>query len=108
MSNLEAAAVQHVRHTVAYDNTLGLAVDFYNRTVVVDETLGIHNKVQQLQGAVDNLHMLFVELHEKLMPLLMMMDERNAVCAELYKEMDVLRARKEKLVDEIDELKLLL
>lgn len=108
MSNLEAAAVQHVHHTVAFDNTLGLAIDFYNRTIAVDETIGVHIKLQQLQGSVDNLHHLFVELEEKLAPLLMVMDERNAVCAELYRDMDVLRARKEKLVEEIDELKLLL
>ena len=108
MSNLEAAAVQHVHHTVAYDNTLGLVVDFYNRTVAVDETLGIHAKVRQLQGEIDNLHSLFVELHTKLGPLLLITDERNAVLDELQKDIDVLRARKEKLVDEIDELNLLL
>lgn len=108
MSNLEAAAVQHVRHTVAYDNTLGIAVDFYNRTVTVDESFGIHAKVRQVQGEIDNLHSLFVELHEKLRPLLLITDERNAVLDELQKDIDILRARKEKLVDEIDELNLLL
>lgn len=108
MSNLEAAAVQHVHHTVAFDNTLGLAIDFYNRTIAVDETIGVHIKLQQLQSSVDNLHHLFVELHEKLRPLLLITDERNAVLDELQKDIDVLRARKEKLAEEVSELNLLL
>lgn len=87
---------------------LGLLIDFKDRVISVDETVGVHRKVTDLQDQIRNLHSLFVELDRKLMPLLMIADERNAVLAELQKDIDVLRARKEKLAEEVSELNLLL
>lgn len=87
---------------------LGLLIDFRDRVISVDETVGVHRKVTDLQNQLDNLHGLFVELHTKLAPLLMITDERNAVLDELQKDIDILRARKEKLAEEVSELNLLL
>lgn len=87
---------------------LGLLIDFKDRVISVDETVGVHRKVTDLQDQLHNLHSLFVELHTKLGPLLMLVDDRNAVLAELQKDIDILRARKEKLAEEVSELNLLL
>lgn len=92
----------------AYHQSLGLLVDFQSRAISVDETVGIHQKVTDLQDQLNHLHGMFVELHIKLGPLLMITDEHNAVLAELQKDIDVLRAQKEKLAGEISELNLLL
>lgn len=94
--------------SVACHQSLGLLIDFRDRVISVDETVGIHRKVTDLRNQLDNLHSLFVELHTKLGPLLAITDERNAVLAELQKDIDVLRARKEKLAEEVSELTLLL
>lgn len=93
---------------IACHQSLGLLIDFRDRVISVDETVGVHRKVVDLQDQLNELHSLFVELHTKLGPLLMITDERNAVLDELQKDIDVLRARKEKLVEEISELNLLL
>lgn len=94
--------------SIACHQALGLLVDFHARAISVDETVGIHRKVSDLQVQLNTLHALFVELHTKLGPLLLITDDRNAVLAELQKDIDVLRARKEKLAEEVSELNLLL
>ena len=101
-------AVHDRNRSIACHQALGLLVDFHSRVISVDETVGVHRKVTALQDQLNNLHALFVDLHEKLAPLLLITDERNAVCAELQKDIDILRARKEKLAEEVSELNLLL
>lgn len=108
ISALEATAVHDMSNRIACHQSLGLLIDFRDRVISVDETVGIHRKVTDLQDQLNDLHRLFVELHTKLGPLLMITDERNAVLDELQKDIDVLRARKEKLAEEVSELNLLL
>ena len=108
VSALEAMAVHNMSRSTAYHQSLGLLVDFQSRAISVDESVGIHRRVTDLQDQISGLHAMFAELYEKLAPLLLIIDERNAVCDELYKDMDRLREQKEKLVEEISELNLLL
>ncbi len=97
-----------MNNKVACHQALGLLIDFQACAISVDETVGVHWKVTDLQNQLNDLHRLFAELHEKLAPLLLITDKRNAVCAELQKDIDILRARKEKLAEEVSELNLLL
>lgn len=93
---------------IACHQALGLLVDFQARVISVDETVGVHRKVTDLQDQLNELHAMIMELHKNLAPLMLILDERNTVCAELWKDVDILRARKEKLAEEISELNLLL
>ena len=97
-----------MNRSVALHQSLGLLVDFQSRTISVDETVGIHRKVVDLQDQLNDLRAMIMKLHTKIEPLLMIIDDRNAVLAELQKDIDILRARKEKLAEEISELNLLL
>lgn len=97
-----------MNRSVALHQSLGLLVDFQSRTISVDETVGIHRKVTDLQDQLNDLHAMVMELHKNLAPLMLILNERNTVCAELWKDVDILRARKEKLAEEISELSLLL
>ena len=108
VSALEAMAVHDMNRSIALHQSLGLLVDFQSRTISVDETVGIHRKVTDLQDQLNDLRAMIMKLHTKIEPLLMIVDDRNAVLAELQKDIDILRARKEKLAEEISELNLLL
>lgn len=108
LSNLEATVIQDRQSTVVFCAELGLAVDFKQRTIRVDESIGVHWRLTRLQDAIDKLHQDFSELYDKLLPLLMHLDERNAVFNEMYKDIDALKAQKDKLAVEVSELNLLL
>lgn len=100
---------------VTFVPDLGLTIDWQSRVVTVDRYAGIFSDVAELQhkvsglrGMVDELHGLFVEMNEQLTPLLTLLAEKELATSAIRADIAGLEAKKQKLMEEVSELNLLL
>lgn len=94
---------------------LGLTIDWQSQVVTVDRYGGIFSDVAKLQqnvtglsDRVNELHELFIEMHEQLTPLLTLLAEKEHVASAIRADIAGLEAKKQKLMEEVSELNLLL